>query len=125
MGFAIFKGAGAGASQRLLLLCVSAAATLPLGGCVASLATGAVSMAVQAAQGQPRANQQLTPQANEACTARAAQYGTVRIIDVEQHTASRIIVWGTSDDGKQRRSFKCAFGTKVDAFRVRAITPAR
>jgi hypothetical protein len=78
-------------------------------------------MAAEAAQGTPVGNEALQPQAREACTARAAQYGGVHVIDVEQHSAAKIIVWGTVDDGKQRRSFQCDFGTKISGFRLRPI----
>jgi hypothetical protein len=65
----------------------------------------------------------LKPQASAACTARASQYGAVRIIDVEQRSASKIVVWGTAGDGQQRRSFECAYGTSITGFRLRAIKP--
>jgi hypothetical protein len=112
------------AARRAIMFALVVAA-LPLGGCVASLAANAAGMAVQAAHGTPQDNQHAQPQASGACSARAAQYGTVHVIDVEQHTASRIIVWGTVDDGKQRRSFKCTFGAKVDAFKLRPIPRPR
>jgi len=47
----------------------------------------------------------------------------VHIIDVQQQTTSKIIVWGTVDDGKGRRSFECSYGTKITGFKLRAITP--
>ena len=34
---------------------------------------------------------------------------------------TKIIVWGTVDDGKQRRSFQCDFGTKMTGFKLRPI----
>ena len=100
-----------------------AASALSLGGCVAGMAASAIGMAARSAQGQPANNEHLKPEASAACTARASQYGAVRIIDVEQRSASKIIVWGTVDDGKQRRSFECAFGTRITAFKVRPIKP--
>jgi hypothetical protein len=90
-------------------------------GCVPMMAASALSAAAQKAQGTPTDNQSLQPQAREACTAQAAQYGSVHIIDVEQHSLAKIIVWGTVDDGKQRRSFECDFGTKVTRFVLRPI----
>jgi hypothetical protein len=104
-------------------LSLIAACILPLGGCVAGMAASAVGMAVSGARGQPAGNAQLKPAASAACTARAAPFGTVHIIDVEQHTTSKIIVWGTVDDGKQRRSFECAFGTAITGFKLRPINP--
>ena len=90
-------------------------------GCVPMMAASAVSAAAQQAQGAPTNNQSLQPQAREACTAQAAQYGSVHVIDVEQHSVAKIIVWGTVGDGNQRRSFECDFGTKVTRFVLRPI----
>lgn len=96
---------------------------LAMGGCVAGMAASAVGMAARSAQGQPASNQHLQPAAAAACSAQASPYGAVRIIDVEQRSTSKIIVWGTVDDGKERRSFECAFGTKIIGFKLRAIKP--
>ena len=112
-------------TSKRIALCLVAASALALGGCVASLAASAISMAARSAQGRAVSNEHLKPEAERACRAQAAPYGTVQIIDVEQRTASRIIVWGTVDDGGQRRSFECSFGTRVTGFKLRAITPRR
>ena len=85
----------------------------------------AASFAAQSAQGRPVSNEGYQPTARTACTAQAAQYGTVNVIDVEQHSIGRIIVWGTVDDGQARRSFQCDFTTKVVGFKLRAIKPQR
>ena len=82
-------------------------------------------MAARSAQGTPTSNAALQPGAREACSARAARYGAVNIIDVEQHAVNKIIVWGTVDDGKQKRSFQCDFGTKITGFTLRPIAPQR
>ena len=102
-----------------MLLLPAAAAVLA--GCVPMMAMSAASMAVQSAQGAPVSNEALQPQARDACTRQAAQYGTANVIDVEQHRADKIIVWGTVDDGKQKRSFQCDYGTKVTGFTLRNI----
>ncbi|MES2119006.1 MAG: hypothetical protein V4513_00330 [Pseudomonadota bacterium] len=109
--------------MRLIPL-VLAAAVPALSGCVASMAMSAASLAARAAQGQPVSNEALAPQARGACTAQAAQYGTVNIIDVEQNRVDKIIVWGTVDDGKARRSFECDYGTRITGFKLRAIKTA-
>ena len=106
---------------RLAPPLLAAAAALALGGCVAGMAASAVGMAVQGARGEPQGNAHLKPEAMGACTAQAAAYGAVHIIDVEQRSASKLVVWGTVDDGKQRRSFECAFGTRVTGFKLRPI----
>ncbi|MEO7751420.1 MAG: hypothetical protein ABIS09_08890 [Sphingomicrobium sp.] len=90
-------------------------------GCVPMMAASAVSMAAQSAKGRPVSNEDLQPQAREQCSAQAAQYGTVTIIDVEQHGINRIIVWGTVGDGSAKRSFECDFGTKIVGFKLRTI----
>jgi hypothetical protein len=100
----------------------TALAILPLSSaCVPMMAASALSTVAQQAQGTPVGNATLQPQAREACSAEAAQYGTVHLIDVEQHSTAKIIVWGTVDDGKQRRSFECDFGTQVTRFVLRPI----
>ena len=102
-----------------------AAVAFGTSGCVAGMAANAVAMAAAGARGEPQSNQHLQPTAREACTAQAAAYGTVHIIDVEQRSASRMIVWGTVDDGKQRQSFECGFGTAVSYFKLRPIGSSR
>lgn len=94
---------------------------LALSGCVAGIAASAVGMAVKGAQGEPQSNEQLRPAAAQACSAHAAQYGTVHIIDVEQRTTNRIVVWGTVTEGQERRSFQCTYRTKIVDFKLRAI----
>jgi hypothetical protein len=101
------------------------AGALALSGCVAGIAAKAVGMAVQGAQGEPESNEHLRPTAAQACSERAAQYGAVHIIDVEQRTTSRIVVWGTVGEGADRKSFQCTFRTKIVDFKLRAIKARR
>lgn len=96
-------------------------ASLALGGCVASLAASAASMAIQSAQPKPQSNAQMKPVATQACSERAAAYGAVHIIDVEQRRVGLLVVWGTVTDAKERRSFECHFTTAVTAFKLRPI----
>lgn len=102
-------------------LLLAPAAALALAGCVASLAASAVGMAVREAQPDPKSNQALQPAARQACSERAEPYGKVHVIDVEQNRIDRIIVWGTVDDGRERRSFECGFTTRITYFRLRPI----
>lgn len=88
---------------------------------MAAMAASAVSMAATAAEGHPKSNEALKPQALNDCSNRAAQYGAIHIIDVEQHSVGKIIVWGTVDDGKQKRSFECDYGARITGFKLRAI----
>jgi hypothetical protein len=108
--------------KRSILLTILAALPL-LSGCVPMMAASAVSMVGQAAERTPKSNEALQPDARDACAQQAAQYGTVNVIDVEQHRIDKIIVWGTVGDGAQKRSFECDYGTRVTAFKLRAITP--
>jgi hypothetical protein len=108
---------------RVLLSTLLVIGALPLGGCVAAMAASAAGMAARSARGQPVSNEHLRPAARTACEAHAAQYGAVHIIDVEQRSVGRIIVWGTVGEGQQRRSFECSYGTKITGFKLRAITP--
>jgi len=108
---------------RILVLSLLVGSAPALGGCVAGIAASAASMVARSARGEPQNNEHLQPTAAQACSAHASQYGTVHIIDVQQQTTSKIIVWGTVDDGKGRRSFECSYGTKITGFKLRAITP--
>jgi hypothetical protein len=114
-----------GAVKRLALTLLLASCAPALSGCLPMMAVSAASMAAEGARGKPVGNEGMQPQARDACTAQAARYGTVHVIDVEQHRADQIIVWGTVDDGKQRQSFECDFGTKITGFKLRPITPER
>jgi hypothetical protein len=96
-----------------------------LSGCLPMMAVSAASMAARAAQGKPVSNEALQPQARAACSAQAARYGAVNVIDVEQHRVGKIIVWGTVDDGQRKQSFQCDFGTKITCFTLRPIVPQR
>jgi PBP1b-binding outer membrane lipoprotein LpoB len=93
-----------------------------LSGCVAGMAANAVALAAAGARGEPLDNQHLQPAAREACSTQAAPYGKVHIIDVEHRSASKLIVWGTVDDGTRRQSFECSFGTRITGFKIRPIT---
>jgi Zn-dependent alcohol dehydrogenase len=109
---------------RLLALALLAGCAPALGGCVASMAASAVGMAAESAMPKPKSNEILQPDAASACSAAAAKYGAVHIIDVEQQRISKIVVWGTVDDGKTKRSFQCAYGTKITGLKLSAIKPA-
>ena len=111
--------------KPILLVPLLVASGVALGGCVAAMAASAASMAAQSARGQTQSNEHLKPTARAACEAHAVRYGMVHIIDVEQRSSSRIIVWGTIGEGDQRRSFECSYGTRITGFKLRAITPGR
>jgi len=88
------------------------------------MVASAAGMAVRAAGSGGKSDAQLQPQARAACTDYAARYGSVQVIDVQQASRSKIIVWGTVDDGTTRRSFECGFKTAIVSFRMREIVPA-
>lgn len=106
-----------------------ALAALPLGGCVASLAAGAVgavgSAVAKSGQKAVDPNIDVAPPARTACTARAAALGPVSIIDVEDRGPGKAIVWGTIGEGAGRRSFECHYAGKIVGFTVRSIGQAR
>jgi hypothetical protein len=110
---------------RFVIPLLAAAGGLALGGCVAGMVASAAGMAVKAARGQPKSNAHLQPTAKAACSDHAARYGAVHIIDVEQRSVDRIVVWGTVDDGKRRRSFECGFKTAMAYFKLRDISARR
>lgn len=67
-------------------------------------------------------NAHLKPAATEACTKRAAQHGSVFVLDVEQRRADRLVVWGSVTDAQQRRrTFECHYTTRLESFTLREI----
>jgi len=72
-----------------LLLCTA----LVLNACVAGLAVSALGAVAQSGQTRSESNEHLRPAAEQACSAHASQFGTVRVIDVEQRTTSKLVVW--------------------------------
>ena len=107
--------------RRKLLVTGLLASSLALGGCAATIAATALSAAMRSAQGKPQSNAHLKPQAEQACTAHAAQFGTVHVIDVQQRSVDKITVWGTATTGADRRSFECTFTDRIVGFRLRPI----
>jgi len=106
---------------RIVMVPALLASALALNGCMAGLAASAVGAAVDKAQGKPQSNEHLQMEARQACSSHAGQYGTARVIDVEQRSINKIVVWGTVGEGQQRRSFECSYGTKISGFKLRAI----
>jgi hypothetical protein len=109
--------------KRFMMVALFSASAPALSGCVPMMALSAAQMVAQAAQKKPVSNASWAPVAWKQCEAQAAQYGTVHVIDVEQHKINQIIVWGTVDDGKQKQSFQCDFTTKITGFKLRPIAP--
>jgi len=102
-------------------------AAVPLGGCVAGLAVGAVDAVGKAAVGDgPRAapGVDVGQAAPAACMERAATLGAAHMIDAEERGPGRAIVWGTIGEGAARRSFECRWAGKIVGFTVRKIAPA-
>ena len=108
--------------KRLAVVLVTMSA-VALGGCVAALAMSAADMALRSAQGPVVSNEHLKPQAEAACGARAAPHGVVKVIDVEQRSVNKIVVWGTAGSGAERRSFECHYTTQITRFTLREIKP--
>jgi hypothetical protein len=104
---------------QLALLLFAAPLT---GGCALQAALLAADIAQDIPRAKGPSNAHLQPQAREACTRQAAQYGSVYVVDVQQRAVDRIIVWGSVTDASQhRRTFECHFSTQVTGFRLREI----
>ena len=100
-------------------------ATPALGGCAVQAALLAADIAPQIQGPMGTKNAHLKPQAERECTLRAAQHGSVYIVDVEQRRADRIIVWGSVTDAQQRRrTFECHFTTRLGTFKLGEYLPA-
>ena len=112
-----------GLSRALPLLALAA---LPLGGCAAGLAAGAVGAAVRAAD-RPDAppKEDPGPAARAACTARAARYGDVRIIDTVYRSPAKLVVWGSAESDGRRRSFQCRWDGGIVGFTLREVEARR
>jgi hypothetical protein len=108
--------------KRKILLPLIVLATPLLGGCAVQAALLAADLADEVRPALGPSNAHLRPVATQQCTARAAQYGSVYITDVEQRRSDRIIVWGSVTDARQhRRTFECHYTTSLTRFEVREI----
>jgi hypothetical protein len=108
--------------MKLFLLPIFALALVSLSGCAAGLAASAVGAAVRATdKPDTPPTEDPGPAARLACTAQAERHGTVRIIDTEYRSASKLVVWGTVEGPGGRRSFECRYQGKIVGFKLRAI----
>ena len=107
--------------MRSILPLLLAAAALPLGGCAASLAAGAVGAAVRAADKPDAPGEDPGPPALEACKARAGALGAVHIIDLQYKSASKVTIWGTVQGAGAKKSFECNWDGKISGFKLREI----
>jgi hypothetical protein len=99
-------------------------ATPALGGCALQAAMAASQLMQYLPETERPSNAHLRPTALEACTQRAAQHGSVFIVDVEQRRADLIIVWGSVTDAQQqRRAFECHFATALTSFKLGKVLP--
>jgi hypothetical protein len=99
-------------------------ACLTLSGCVAGIAAGALGAAVRETRGEPKTYQNLDSAklaASQACSARAAGHGEVRVIDIEHRGPSKLVVWGTATAAAGRQSFECTYTDQVTGFRLRRL----
>ena len=107
---------------RKIALSLLLIATPALGGCALQAAMAAAQLVQYIPEPERPSNAHLKPAASQACTQRAAPYGSVHIIDVEQRSADRLVVWGSVIDARQhRRTFECHFSTAVVSFKLREI----
>jgi hypothetical protein len=111
--------------KRKIVLPLMLFAAPALGGCALQAALVAADMAQYLPERQAPNNAHLMPAATQACTKRAAQYGSVHIVDVGQHRSGRIIVGGSVTDAQQqRRTFECHFSNAVVSFDLGEVLPA-
>ena len=111
--------------MRPLILLPLSLALLPLGGCVAAAAAGALGSAVSHAASDGEQAVADPAAARAACTARAGQAGSeARIIDAVPRGGS-VRVFGTVGVGGVRRSFRCDHrGGRVTGFELGAVARA-
>jgi osmotically-inducible protein OsmY len=111
--------------MRRSILALSAASSLALGGCAASIAASVVGAAVRSADAHERASRPplVAQEGVDACSARASAQGQVSIIDSEVRSG-KLTVWGTVQSDQERQAFECSYSGKVTAFKLRPI-PAR
>lgn len=107
---------------RLRLLTLLPAVALALSGCVAGMVAGAVGMAAGGGREREHRNVEfMLVAARQACSAHAAQYGTVEVTGLKEADGNEIIVSGTVTDAKVKKSFKCSFVTEITAFELQPI----
>jgi hypothetical protein len=110
--------------KRKIALPLILLATPALGGCALQAAMAAAQLVQYLPETEHPSNAHLRPTALQACTQRAAQHGSVYIVDVEQRRADRIIVWGSVTDAQQqRRAFECHFTTALASFKLGKVLP--
>ncbi|HEX8468479.1 MAG TPA: hypothetical protein VF620_11810 [Allosphingosinicella sp.] len=108
--------------MRRSILPLLALFALPLGGCAASIAASAVGAAVRAADRPDRApDGDPGPAARQACSARAAQYGTAKIIDTVYKSPAKLVVWGSVEGDGRRRSFQCRWDGRIVGFELKEV----
>ena len=109
---------------RLFLLLLVVAVTPALGGCAAQAAIAAAEIVPQLRGPLGPSNAHLESHAVRLCMQRAAQHGSVYIVDVEQRRLDRIIIWGSvTNPERRRRTFECHFTTRLVRFKLGQILP--
>lgn len=110
---------------RKILLLLSVFVTPALCGCAVQAALMAAELVPQIRGPLGPSNAHLKPAAIQACTQRAAHYGSVYLVDVAQPRADQIIIVGSvTDDQRRRRTFECHFTTALTRFRLGEVLPA-
>ena len=107
---------------RLLLLPILPAGLL-LSGCVAGMVASAVGMAADSGRGKPRNSEFMQAAARQACSAHAAQYGTVQVTGIRLANGGEIIVSGAVAGASGKSLFECSFVTEITAFNLRPSEP--
>ena len=87
------------------------------------MAASAVGLATDAAGPGGQNSKFMQAAARQACSAQAAQDGTVQIASVTQAKDGEIIVLGTVQGPTGAQSFECSFVTTVTGFKLSPIQP--
>jgi hypothetical protein len=96
---------------------------LPLGGCVAGMAASAVGLAADAAGPGGQNSKFMQAAARQACSAQAAQSGSVQVTSVTQAKDGEIVVLGTVQGTSGTQAFECSFVTTVTGFTLKPVQP--
>jgi hypothetical protein len=108
--------------KRKIALSLILLASPVLGGCALQAVMAASELVRYLPERERTSNAHLKPAATQACTQRAAQHGSVYIVDVEQRRTDLLIVWGSVTDAQQRRrTFECHFTTALVSFKLGEI----
>ncbi len=89
------------------------------------MAASAVGLAADAAGPGGQNSKFMQAAARQACTAQAAQSGTVQVTSVTHAKDGEIIVLGTVQGSGGLQSFECSFVTTITGFTLKPVPPGQ